>query len=606
MDDLTRLRILIEGKNKPDLSPLAEEIGKIFNTEHGQLRESQKLFFAEIAKYRRSFVCAGVGEGKTIMSLGAALVTRSHRTLLMMPPNLVDKTIKDGIPTMERMFHLKLDWCSLLDKSQHQRRQLLDKHRITIFPYSLLSTEDTDDLLELSNADLIVCDEVHSLKDENSAKTDRFLKYLDKNPNVGFIGMSGTIIHKSLFDYWHLICRSIKHLAPIPFEKSIVYEIQDVIAYNNFSKVAPSKFLCKLNPELKASYGEYLVDVDKTREWMKTLFKSSPATILTENQTVNCSIFINVIEVKMPKPLEEIVKEVNKTWCTPSGDELEDNISIIQLLQQLSSGFYYRLFWQENTETWVIDNWRLRNTVIKEIRHWIRWRRRPKLDTPKLVERALSQKVSTVKSLQEFYDAWLASNKKDVIPPQRERDRIWVSDYKILEARKWAKRVKDGIIWYKWDEVGEELHYRMPDAVYCPAGTGIDKLNKKGILICSLAHAEGQNLQHHSNNLIFDFPDKGAEVEQLIGRTHRQGQLADCVTVDILVANDVDKNILKRLYLQSKNIHLSSQQQKFIIADWNTDEYAKYKDKQVMENSNDSAFAFIADAVLQEAGDVSD
>lgn len=587
MDDLTRLRILLDGKSKPDLSGLSKAIGEIFDTDKIKLRKSQKDFLAIITKYRRGFGALGVGEGKTPISFLAPILARSHRALVMMPANLVDKTIKINIPDIESWFNLKLDWCSLAGKSQHQRRHLMNKHRITIFPYSLLSTEDTEDLLAMSNADLIVCDESHSLKDEDSAKTDRFLKFIDKNPNVGLICMSGTIIDKSLFDYWHLICRSIKHLAPIPFEKSIVQEIQDVTDYSLHKKVAPSKFLCKLAPELKASYGEYLVDVEKTRAWLRVLFKSSPATLLTENQSVNCSIFINVIEVDTPKPLLDKINEVKKTWCTPSGDELEDNLSIIQLLQQLSSGFYYRLYWGEDVEPWVLANWKAENELKREIRHWIRWRKRSKLDTPGLVKKALESRVPTVKSMQEFYDKWKASFEPGKTLTERTRARVWESDYKINEARKWASTVKNGIIWYGWDESGLRLSESMPNAIYCPANVDVLQLTKSGILICSLAHAQGQNLQHHCNNLLFDLPDNGAEMEQLIGRTHRQGQMADCVNVDILVANDIDKNILKKIYLQSKNLHVSNQQQKFIIADWSTDEYVKLKDKLSIDDTFD-------------------
>ena len=49
------------------------------------------------------------------------------------------------------------------------------------------------------------------------------------------------------------------------------------------------------------------------------------------------------------------------------------------------------------------------------------------------------------------------------------------------------------------------------------------------------ANSTGQNLQMFSSNLIISCPSGPATMEQLIGRTHRDGQEADEVSVDILL-----------------------------------------------------------------------
>jgi hypothetical protein len=57
----------------------------------------------------------------------------------------------------------------------------------------------------------------------------------------------------------------------------------------------------------------------------------------------------------------------------------------------------------------------------------------------------------------------------------------------------------------------------------------------KPIIASIQANATGRNLQMFSSNLITSCPTSAATMEQLVGRTHRDGQEADEVTVDILL-----------------------------------------------------------------------
>lgn len=572
MDDLTRLKYLLSGKGRPDFSHYSNEIKNLFNTKDFTLRESQVSGLTAALFYRRIFCAMGVGEGKTILSFFSFLVTRSSRGLLMIPSNLVEKTILQDIPKIEKLTGIKLDYCCIQGKSQHARRALMNKHRITIFPYSYLSTEDTKDLLELSKADLIVFDESHSLKVEDSAKTERLLYYLDANPSIGLIFLSGTIMDKSIMDYWHLISRSLKHFSPLPLEKSKAQGIQDAISWELYGEFARSKFLCDLEPELKAPFGENLVYIDKARKFMKRLFDSSPCTVRTENQSVNCSLLINVIQVEMPKELDAVMYNIKEEWESPDGDTFEDILTLVSMLNQLSSGFYYRLYWPEDTPEHVLVEFERRKKLNSAIRHFISRRYRPEIDTPGLVEKALELDDPRVKNLKPEYVRWRESIYPEKV--ERVREIVWLSDYKIKAAVEWAKEKKNGIIWYDWVESGEALKKALPDATFCWAGCPVVLTENKGILICSIkSHGSGLNLQHHCENLWFDYPESGKEIEQLIGRTHRQGQTADCVNTDILVANPIDEAKLRKLYKQSGVLHTSNQYQKFIIADWRTDAY---------------------------------
>ena len=73
---------------------------------------------------------------------------------------------------------------------------------------------------------------------------------------------------------------------------------------------------------------------------------------------------------------------------------------------------------------------------------------------------------------------------------------------------------------------------------YGAGGTCAGKMieDETGTCIASiLANSEGRNLQHFSQNLVVSCPPGGTVWEQMLGRTHRDGQLADVVGVDLLL-----------------------------------------------------------------------
>jgi hypothetical protein len=67
-------------------------------------------------------------------------------------------------------------------------------------------------------------------------------------------------------------------------------------------------------------------------------------------------------------------------------------------------------------------------------------------------------------------------------------------------------------------------------------GRPIEQHVKDWSMIASIAsNAEGRNLQGWSNNLITSCPPNGSQIEQLLGRTHRDGQEADEVNVEVML-----------------------------------------------------------------------
>jgi hypothetical protein len=117
----------------------------------------------------------------------------------------------------------------------------------------------------------------------------------------------------------------------------------------------------------------------------------------------------------------------------------------------------------------------------------------------------------------------------------------WVDDFAIDEATKWLRSVEDedgknaGICWVEHAAFGERLAQKSGFPFYAGGmKASAEILTATGPIIASIpAHFEGKNLQHYSKNLVVAPPSSGKRWEQLLGRTHRLGQKADCVTVDV-------------------------------------------------------------------------
>lgn len=115
---------------------------------------------------------------------------------------------------------------------------------------------------------------------------------------------------------------------------------------------------------------------------------------------------------------------------------------------------------------------------------------------------------------------------------------VWHDSAALEICAAWLKKEK-GICWTDHTFFGRELSKRTGLPYF--GQNGLDKdgrsiLDAKGPIIASgAANDTGKNLQAWRANLITSCPTGAAVWEQRLGRTHRQGQRADEVTVDVLV-----------------------------------------------------------------------
>jgi hypothetical protein len=94
-----------------------------------------------------------------------------------------------------------------------------------------------------------------------------------------------------------------------------------------------------------------------------------------------------------------------------------------------------------------------------------------------------------------------------------------------------------GIVWVEHVEFGRELSRRSGVPFYHAkgrdeaAGRFVEDHPPGHMMICSIAsNSEGRNLQAWNQNYVVCPPPNGAQWEQMMGRTHRDGQEAEEVS----------------------------------------------------------------------------
>jgi hypothetical protein len=195
----------------------------------------------------------------------------------------------------------------------------------------------------------------------------------------------------------------------------------------------------------------------------------------------------------------------------------------------MSQGFYYRWDWPNGEDTEWLE---ARSTWHRLVRNYLLHHNTPGMDSPALL--ATAAETGIWREGRAAFSAWSAVVMRP-IPPTVP---VWVDDSIVQFAAKWAKerarRKQRAIIWYEQRAMGEALSGIAGLPLY--AGGDGDPDEGEPIIVCSRsAYGTGKNLQAWSWNLVLCPMANGSQWEQLIGRTHRPGQLADEVFVELLV-----------------------------------------------------------------------
>ncbi len=477
-------RRTLDLKKTQDVTPLFAKPGSEM-----QVWPIQSAALIEASIADGLFGLIAVGRGKTMITLMLPDAMDSKCAVLLVPPRLKKKTIREIDQVYGLHFDLPLD-------------------RLHIVAYSELSSAKHAEILNEIKPDLIISDEAHMLSRAQSARTKRFLRYMRENPECRFVALSGTMTRKRLTDYAHLIELALGKNSPLP---------------GNYREVKDWGGALDVDPEYEMRSGvlkRFCNKGESIREGFQRRLVETQGVVATSDDELGVGLVIQKLKPAVPAKVERAIAETKKTWSIDE-EEFDSALAMARVLKQLACGYYLHWVWPNGEPDYEwLDARAAWHKAVREVLK----RSRAGLDSPLLVAQAAA---SGRVSMPQWHD-W-ASVKDRPVPPTVA---VWLDNFIVDAAICWArKQDAPAIIWYEHKALGERIA-EQSGFPHFGAGTDADE-STAGVIVCSVrSQGTGKNLQHFCRNLMTTLPVSGQTVEQAVGRTHRPGQMADDVTVD--------------------------------------------------------------------------
>lgn len=532
----------------------------------GRLRPIQVAALLAIVECMGLLGPIRVGAGKTLISFLAGTVLGALRPVLLVPAKLREKTIREYVAA---------------------HRTWLVHPRLLVDSYEMQSRADHARRLVEHDPDVLILDEAHRLKNPKAAVTRRVARYLRERAAAGrpvrVVVLSGTLIRGALRDACELSAWALGERSPMPRTWPAI-EAWDYVLDQRRSP--DEDVASEAGALLRWASSPRVSDV---RDGVRRRIVESPGVIATYDRGPSCSLVVEAWTPPAPAVVTDAIAALDASGALPDGRDLEDPIRLAAAKNTLALGFWYR--------------WR-----VEPPRRWLHARRlwaifvrrvcaRGELDSVEEVARACAAGAVEVPTCAALLSR-LASERdgasaaeyhpsrwsvdltarvdiqwRDVRPAfSPETEAVWLTDEIARAAVAWA-RDTGGIVWVRHAALGRVLD-RLGVPYYGAQGEreGRPIEIADGPVAASIASSsEGRNLQRWAYSLHTD-PRGGrasaAECEQMIARTHRDGQQADTVTVAVYLSHDHqraawDSTIRGAYYLE----RLTGQPQKLTIAD---------------------------------------
>jgi len=474
------------------------------------LRPIQAQALYEFASLRGGFGPIGVGHGKTLITALIPYLLQSRRPLLLTRASLIEKT--------KREFRaLAFHWPIL--------------NYIRLMSYESLGRANHKDDLELFCPDVLICDEGHRLKNPKAAVTKRVARFMNARPQTTFIVLSGTLTGRTLRNYAHLLKWALKaeHF-PLPDHYTEIEDWAEVLDTRTISSggvpAMPGALMLLCTPEERISEDPTLA----VRAAYKRRLTETPGVVSTGEGALGCSLMVQNLEIAVSPKVDDAFQVLRYTWTTPDGWPISEPMTLWRHARELALGFYYR--WDPRPP----DSWLLPR------KDWAAWCRKILTEN----RRNLDSELQVVNAVDAgFYpDAKHALDEWRRVKPSFVPNTVpvWIDDSVLNACARWAHE-HPGIVWCEHVAFAEALAKKTNLSYYGRGGldsqgNDVERHPPDQSLIASMGSVgEGRNLQAWCRNLITSCPTSGIQAEQVLGRTHRPGQLADEVTFDVLTTS---------------------------------------------------------------------
>jgi hypothetical protein len=498
------------------LDALAKELTAKLRTDRGaqKLRRMQALSLHDFAKYGGLVGLLRVGAGKTLITMLLPKVAELYGGVKPKSPVLI-------LPA------------ALVEKTEKERRELSRDWKVAqnlrLVAYEKISRVSGADWLEIAKPDLIILDEAHRAKNKRAGVTRRIMRYVQEHPDTKVCVLSGTLFRSGLRDAAHLVRWALKNNSPVPLKEGELEEWADALdeKVNPLRRRKPGALL-----ELNVPH-DWNSSEDQLTAGRKAFYArlaATPGVVSTGGDQVACSLNIQAVDYREDSITNGHFETLRSKWETPDGWALTEAVSVWRHARELALGMHY--IWDPRPPKPWLDARRewasyVRKTLARS-RH---------LDTELQVRNAVHAGELESPELA----AWEA-----IAPTFKPNPKpVWHDTSALEICEDWMKR-HNGIVWCEHTFFAEELARRTGVPYFGAQGKtkdGLsivdfaqsDKAGKVPIIASIAANSTGRNLQAWSENLITTGITQAAELEQLLGRTHRDGTLADEINVYMLM-----------------------------------------------------------------------
>lgn len=497
-----------------------------------KLWPTQAWALTEFYENRGGVGLLGAGSGKTLCTMLLPLLTGWQRAVLLVPAGLKRKTLNIDYPLLSRHWRLP---------------PLEGPGSLEVIAYEKLSRDYEDYLATIKVPDAIIADEAHKLSRRGSGRSKKLERLFKLLPNIEFVPLSGTFVHRSVTNYGHLFNHALKDKSPVPHS---FMELQ-TWAYALDEDV----------PDFARPKAGALLDFCRTGETVRDGFRrrilETPGIV--SSSELSTGISLNVFEVKAPKPPKcvlEAFQRLRNTGCTPDGEVATTKLNQVRHAREMFLGGYLRWIWPDNKPDieWLKKRraWRKYVRKMTSRTHGGRW-----YDTEAQVALAVRKGElicsedehgvtgNIVRADVDVYAEWVEirdDRKAKWGGKEPPKEWVWLKDdltipgavdcsdgYMVHALEAWA-REHTGIVWIENIAFLEHMRSRG----WRCFGAGEDDIeleDGKTSVFSSYAHSVGKNLQMFAEMCFSNPLQNGRANEQAIAREHRPGQKADEVNV---------------------------------------------------------------------------
>jgi hypothetical protein len=471
-----------------------------------------------------------VGAGKSLVSFLIPSVLECERPLIVMPANALHKKT------------------ATIDFPQAMQRWRLHPN-IRFVSYEKLAREKQSEFFERGMYSPIIFDEVHRMKNHKAAVTRRVLRYREKYDWVRCFGMSGTLTSKSLRDYAHLAALCLGDGSPLPLRWLALEDWSDALDEGIEETFRPSP----------GSLLQFCAEGETARQGFQRRLRETPGYVSVLTSDVRSSLFISESAVETPEVVKAAVRMLRLQNVTPTGEVVPAGLAFRHHIAELNNGYCHSWVWPDNRKD---IPWLNARKAWRKLVHWVikhsgsaavggrtfdtenevalfvdrgGFMPPPGFETARATW--LTERARLAGIMREAFHGKTWEPEECITwdvkrePPKKA---TWISGFMVEHAMKWLASNERAIVW----SAQRPFQARMRLEGALVFGGGEDEIvHAEHNCVASIAaHGEGKNLQHaYSRNLLVNIPASGKTTEQLYGRTHRQGQPEDEVSVELVL-----------------------------------------------------------------------